>query len=217
MSNQTTRLLPAFLLSVASMLPVFAEEVLLEDFQYGGTFDVADWANAFTDSDGNQNAAFDDGDFALVRWATKWSGIPSTGTAADFSKFKTFQVDVMVEKGQPVEDEANFYFQLLDETDQGYAYWETFVAQNKVPADGKWYRVQFPISTMVGSAGDGAEKPTDFKTIMGCCCGMTFDPEGENKFKFKRAFFDNVTLSTEAVDGPVVKPSPKSVNPPKKK
>ena len=194
-----------------------AEELLLDDYQYGGKFSPAEWANSFSDSKGNVNSSQDTGNFATVKWATKWSGIPSTGESTDVAKFKTYQVDVMVEKGQPVEEEANFYLQLLVEVNQGYAYWEVFVPQKLIPADGKWYRIQVPIKSMVAGHGDGADAPTDFKTVNGCCCGMTFDDEGDDKFKFKTAHFDNVTLLTDAVEKTSIKASPKTVNPPKKR
>ncbi|QDT09144.1 hypothetical protein [Planctomycetes bacterium K23_9] len=192
---------PVYLLLVFSLLTPLAvgEEKLLEDFQYGGCFSVADWANTFEDADGRANEAIVSSKVARVSWATKWSGIPSTGESHDFSKFKTYQVDVMVEKGQPVEENANFYFQLINQTDAGYSYWEVFVPQTMVPADGQWHRVQVPIKSMVKGSGDGGEDPSDFTTIIGTCSGMTFDETGD-KFKFKRAFFDNVTLSTESVE-----------------
>ncbi len=176
-----------------------AEEVLLEDFQYGGCFSVADWANTFTDPDGHANEAIVSSRVGRVSWATKWSGIPSTGESKDFSKFKSYVVDVMVEKGQPVEEGANFYFQLINQSDVGYSYWEVFVPQEMVPADGQWYQVCVPINKMVKGSGDGGEDPEDFTTITGTCNGMTFDETGD-KFKFKHAFFDNVKLSTKEVD-----------------
>ena len=201
-------LISALCLAVlASSLP--AEEILLEDYQYGGCFSVADWANTFADSDGRANESTVSSKVASVSWATKWSGIPSTGEAKDFSEYKTFQVDVMVEKGQPVEDEANFYFQLVDQSDVGFAYWEVFVPQSKIPADGQWYRIQLPIKSMVTGQGEGGEAPSDFKTIIGTCCGMTFDEDGD-KFKFKQAFFDNVKLSTEPVKDVQVSKMPKA-------
>lgn len=196
--------------------PIVAQDILLEDYQSGGKFSVADWSNSFEDDKGNKNAAIDDGDFAAVSWATKWSGIPSTGETMDVSAYKTYQADVMVPKGQPVEDDSNFYFQLTTETSEGYAYWEKFIPQSKIPADGKWYRVHFPIKMMDTGSGEGAEAPTDFKTINGCVCGMTYDEDGD-KFKFKHAMFDNITLTTKEIDGIKVTNSPKTVNPPKKK
>ncbi len=183
-----------------------AEELLLEDYENNGAVSVADWANSFEDADGNANAARDAGKYAVVSWATKWSGIPSTNyDAMDLSKYKTYQVDVMVEKGQPVEDNANFYVQLLCQADAGYAYWESYVPQSLIPADGKWHRLHVPIKSMTAAAGDGAEKPTDRKSIIGCCNGMTFDEDG-SKFKFKRCAFDNVILSTKEVEKLVAKP-----------
>jgi hypothetical protein len=146
-----------------------------------------------------------------VSWGTKWSGIPSTGESKDFSKFKTYVVDVMVEKGQPVEENANFYFQLINQSDIGYSYWEVFVPQTMVPADGRWHQVRVPINTMVKGSGDGGEDPEDFTTIIGTCNGMTFDETGD-KFKFKQAFFDNVKLSTESVDKAKVSQVAKSKN-----
>ena len=192
-----------------------AEEVLLEDYQYGGKFEAADWYNTFADPNGRENDVNTDGVFAVVNWATKWSGAPSTGEVMDLSKFKTYQVDVRVEKGQPTEEGANFYAQLLTQADEGYAYWEVFAPQEKVPADGKWYRLQIPIKNMVAAAGDGADAPTDFTNVNGCCVGMTFDEEGD-RFKFKTCAFDNVILLTDEIDEIKVAPSPKTVNPPKK-
>lgn len=189
-----------------------AEEVLLEDYEGGGAFSPAEWANTFEDADGNANGAHDAGKFAAVQWATKWSGMPSTGPTKDLSRFKTFQVDVMVEKGEPVEEGSNFYFQLLNETSAGYSYWEIFVPQTKVPADGKWYRVKFPLDRMDKGHGDGGDPPEDFTTIMGTTCGMTFDEEAD-QFKLKRANFDNLTLSDDVVTETKVAPSPKTVNP----
>jgi hypothetical protein len=101
----------------------YAEEVLLEDYEGGGLFSPADWANTFSDGAGNENAAKAEGGCAVVDWATQWSGLPSMGPSEDFSKMKTFQADVMVEKGQPNEEGANFYFQLGNETSAGYSYW----------------------------------------------------------------------------------------------
>ena len=179
--------------------PSFAEELLLEDYSYGGEFSPEDWANRFTDKEGNQNSAEQENKTAVVHWATKWSGLPSTGSEIDVTKFKSFQADVMVAKGQPVEDESNFYFQLLNKIDQGYSYWEAFVPQNKVPADGQWHRVTFAISKMVAASGDGGENPSDFKTIYGTTCGMTYDEDG-SKFKYKEASFDNLKLLTDEVE-----------------
>ena len=73
-----------------------------------------------------------------------------------------------------------------------------------MPADGKWYRIQFPMKKFWGGAGDGGADPTDFKTIVGTVCGMTFDEDGK-KFKFKTAQFDNLILSTSDVEDTVVK------------
>lgn len=190
-----------------------AEELLLEDYESGGLYEPADWANSFADAEGNSNSARDTGKFAVVQWATKWSGIPSNGAARDVSRFKTFQADVMVEKGQPVEAGSNYYFQLLNETLQGYSYWEIYVPQSMVPANGKWHRVKFQLSRMDNQHGDGGDPATDFRTINGTVCGMTFD-EDDDKFKVKRASFDNVTLTDEVITETTVAESPKSVNPP---
>ncbi|MFK8111082.1 MAG: hypothetical protein AB8B91_02715 [Rubripirellula sp.] len=204
-------LLTAALLVGVFCSPSYAEDLLLEDYSGRGIFQMATWANSFEDPEGNQNSAKVEGKVAVVDWATKWSGLPSNGPAEDVSRYKTFQVDVMVEKGQPNEEGSHFYFQLLNETDAGYSYWELFVPQSKVPADGKWYRVRFPMSEMVTGFGDGGDAPTNFDSIIGTTCGMTFDEE--NKFKLKRARFDNVFLTIEKVDGIEVKPSPDTVNP----
>ena len=178
-----------------------AEEVLLEDYQYGGCFAPADWANTFSDGKGNQNATKSAKGVAVVDWATQWSGLPSNGEIQDFSKFKTFQADVRVAEGEPVESGSNFYFQLLNESAQGYSYWEAFVPQEKVPADGKWYRVRFPLARMAKGFGDGGEAPADFTTIAGTCCGMTFDETENDLYQPKQAHFDNLVLSDEEVDG----------------
>jgi hypothetical protein len=199
-----------FILALFAPIAV-AEETLLEDFQYGGCFSVADWANTFADPDGRENESVVSSKVGRVSWGTKWSGIPSTGESKDFSKFKTYVVDVMVEKGQPVEENANFYFQLINQSDIGYSYWEVFVPQTMVPADGRWHQVRVPINTMVKGSGDGGEDPEDFTTIIGTCNGMTFDETGD-KFKFKQAFFDNVKLSTESVDKAKVSQVAKSKN-----
>lgn len=178
----------------------FAQDLLLEDYEGNGRFTVADWANTFEDSEGNANKAVDDGEHAVVSWATQWSGLPSTNyDAIDLTEYKTYQVDVMVEAGQPMEEGANFYVQLLCKVDTGYAYWEAYVPQSLVPADGKWYRVSVPIKSMVASAGDGADQPTDRKAIVGCCNGMTFD-EGGSTFKFKQCAFDNVVVCKKEVE-----------------
>jgi hypothetical protein len=213
MPNRTT--LPFILVLFSALYfnqSCFAEELLLEDYEGGGLFAPADWANSFADSEGNSNSAQDAGKFAVVQWATQWSGIPSNGSARDVSRFNTFQVDVMVEKGQPVEEGSNFYFQLLNETSQGYSYWEIYVPQSKVPADGKWHRVKFQLSRMDKGHGDGGDAPTDFKTTNGTVCGMTFD-EQDDKFKMKRASFDSVTLTDEEITETTVAASPKTVNP----
>ncbi len=193
---------------------VFAQDVfvgsdlLLEDFEGNGPFTVDDWANTETDSEGNANSAQDAGDYGTVTWATQWSGIPSTNyDGVDLSKYKTYQVDVMVEEGQPVEEGSNFYLQLLSKTDVGYAYWEAYIPQTLVPADGNWYRVRVPIDSMNAKAGDGAEEPADLKTIVGCCNGMNFDEDG-SKFKFKKCGFDNVKVSTLQIEEAEVKPVP---------
>jgi len=117
----------------------FSQDLLLEDYEGNGSLTIADWSSTQSDSEGNANVAKDDGEHATVAWATQWSGIPSTNyeDVMDLSKYKTYQVDVMVEEGQPVEEGANFYVQLLSETDTGYAYWESYIPQNLVPADGK--------------------------------------------------------------------------------
>ena len=180
----------------------FSQDLLLEDYEGNGPLTVADWANTESDSEGNANAAQDAGKHATVSWATKWSGLPSTNYddgGMDLSKYKTYQVDVMVEEGQPVEEGANFFLQLLCKAEVGYAYWEAYVPQSLVPADGKWYRVRVPIEAMNSVAGEGADKPTDRKTIIGCCIGMAFDEDGST-FKFKKCAFDNVTVSTDEVE-----------------
>ena len=196
-------------------VPCQADELILEDYEGGGEFDPGPWANSFKDSEGNTNSARHKDSVAIVHWATKWSGLSSTGPVVDVSKFTTFQVDVMVEKGQPVQDECYFFFQLLNKTSRGYSYWEVYVPQNLVPADGKWHRVKFPLSRMDKGYGDGGVPPGDFKTIFGTQCGMTFD-EPEDQFKFKRANFDNLTLTDEEITETTVKLSPKTVNPPPK-
>jgi hypothetical protein len=178
----------------------FAQDLLLEDYQGNGPLTIADWLNTETDSEGNANAAEVDGGHASVSWATTWSGLPSTNyDGMDLSKYKTYQVDVMVEEGQPVEEGASFFVQLLCKTEVGYAYWESYIPQTLVPADSKWYRVRVPISSMKAVAGDGAEEPTDLKTVIGCSNGMAFDEDG-SKFKFKKCAFDNVTVSADEVE-----------------
>ena len=186
-----------------------AQDLLLEDYEGKGPLAVADWANTEQDSEGKANSSEDAGEYATVSWATQWSGLPSTNydDVMDLSKYKTYQVDVMVEEGQPVEEGANFYVQLLCKAEVGFAYWESYVPQSSVPADGKWYRVRVPIESMNPVAGDGAEVPTDRKAIVGCCNGMTFDEDG-SKFKFKKCAFDNVYVSETAVGKTVVQPAP---------
>ena len=198
------RTLVALVVSVSlALVPQigFAQDLLLEDYEGNGPLTVAEWSNTQEDSEGNANAAQDAGEYATVSWATKWSGLPSTNydDAMDLSKYKTYQVDVMVEEGQPMEEGASFFLQLLCETEVGYAYWEAYVPQSLVAADGKWYRVRVPIDSMKAVAGDGADLPTDRKTIVGCCNGMAFDEDG-SKFKFKKCAFDNVVVSTTEVE-----------------
>ena len=189
---------------------IAADEILLEDYEGKGKFSMADWANSFEDAKGRTNSADKKGGVAVVKWGSKWSGLPSTGERLDLSKHMSFQVDVMVSRGQPVQAESNYYFQLLDDVDSGYAYWEAFIPQTKVPADGKWYRITFPIKIMEPGFGDGAEKPDGRTKINGCCCGMTFDENGD-KFDYKQVQFDNVTVTTKEVDGIKVtlRPNPK--------
>lgn len=212
MQHSATARFFAILLSVCWITPgTFAEEVLLEDYQYRGCFSPADWANSFSDGKGNANAAKQADNVAVVDWATQWSGLPSNGETKDFSKFKTFQADVRVAKGQPVEEGSNFYFQLLNESDRGYSYWEAFVPQDKVPADGKWYRVRFPLTMMAKGFGDGGEAPTDFSTINGTVCGMTFDEKDNDVYQPKQAHFDNLILSDDKLSeidvAPVAEPT----------
>ncbi len=199
--------LPLVALTFLCSVNATADELLLEDYQKGGIFNVSRFDNDFQDSLGRQNTSKDAGDFSEVKWAAKWSGLASTGVPRNLSRFKTFQVDVMVKPGQPVEDEANFYFQLLNQVDTGYSYWEFFVPQNKIKADGKWYRVQFPFSKFYGNAGDGGAKPENFDTILGCVGGMTFDEDGDT-FEFKVAHFDNIKVTDAEVADVVVKPVP---------
>jgi hypothetical protein len=188
-----------------------AEEILLEDYQGGGVFAPADWANTFSDSAGNTNKAVVENKTAVVDWATKWSGHPSTGTPIDVSRFKTFQVDVKVDQGQPLEKDTNFYFQLTSQVNQGFSYWEIFVPQMRIPTDGQWHRVQFPLSQMITGNGDGGDPPKDFKSINGTVCGMTYDDEND-QYKLKRAYFDNVTLTDANIDEVSVTKSPKKVS-----
>lgn len=192
------RILFSAILLSAMTFPAVSEEVVLEDYQGGGKYSMAEWANNFEDAEGKINEVYEKGDVAVVLWGAKWSGFPSTGQSFDLSKYKTFQVDVMVAKGQPVEAGSTFYLQLLSEVTTGYAYWETLVPQTKIPADGKWYRIKLPIKTMVTGNGDGADAPKDRKTINGCCVGMNHDENGD-KFEFKQASFDNVVVSTDEV------------------
>jgi len=206
------RTLVALVVSVAFSLASqsgFAQDLLLEDYEGNGPLTVADWGNTESDSEGNANSAQDAGEYATVRWATKWVGLPSTNyddDGMDLSKYKTYQVDVMVEEGQPVEEGANFFLQLLCKTEVGYAYWESYVPQSLVPADGKWYRVRVPIESMNPVAGEGADKPKDRKTIVGCCVGMAFDEDG-SMFKFKKCAFDNVVVSTVEVEKLATEPA----------
>ena len=48
-------------------------------------------------------------------------------------------------------------------------------------------------------------KPTDRKTIIGCCIGMAFDEDGST-FKFKKCAFDNVIVSTDEVEKTAAEP-----------
>lgn len=190
-----------------------AEDLLLEDYEGNGPFSVANWGNTETDSEGNANVAQDVGEHATVSWATQWSGLPSAiaiEDALDLSKFKTYQVDVMVEEGQPVEQGAQFLVQLLCKADVGYAHWEAYIPQNLAPADGKWYRLRVPIDSMTAVAGRGANTPTDRKAIIGCHNGMAFDEDG-SQFKFKQCSFDNVIVSTTEVEKVVAELVPEKV------
>lgn len=181
-----------------------AEELLLEDYEKGGCFDVNRFHNDFADPDGKTNSSRDAGEFAEVEWAAKWSGLESIGPVRNLSRYKTFQADVCVEPGQPVEKESNFYFQLLNASTEGYSYWEKYVPQSEVPADGKWYRVRFSLNGLSTGHGDGGKKPENFETITGTVCGMTYDKDG-SKYKFKIAKFDNITVVSESVDETEVK------------
>ena len=49
-------------------------------------------------------------------------------------------------------------------------------------------------------------KPTDRKTIIGCCVGMAFDEDG-SMFKFKKCAFDNVVVSTDEVEKMATEPA----------
>ena len=199
-------LLSLVTLTVLCPFNATADELLLEDYQNGGIFNTSRFDNDFQDSLGRQNISQDVGDFSEVKWAAKWSGLASTGLPRNLSRFRTFQVDVMVKPGQPVEEETNFYFQLLNQVETGYSYWEFFVPQNKIKADGKWYRVQFPMSKFYGSGGGGGARPENFETILGCVGGMTFDEDGD-KFEFKIAHFDNFKLTDVEVADIVVQPA----------
>lgn len=178
----------------------FADDLLLEDYEDNGSFHVNRFDNSYRDSNGRKNFSGNAGTYATVNWAAKWSGLESTGKSIDLDEYKTFQVDIMVKPDQPVEAETNFYFQLLYKTDVGYAYWEYFVPQRKVPADGKWYRIQFPFKNFYANAGNGADKPADFATIVGTVCGMTFDETGD-VYEYKTAHFDNIKVSRKLVEG----------------
>jgi molybdopterin-guanine dinucleotide biosynthesis protein len=68
------------------------------------------------------------------------------------------------------------------------------------------------MSIMDKGHGDGGQSPTDFATIIHTTCGMTFDEEGNDKFKFKQARFDNVTLTDEAVETVTVELRDKSAD-----
>ncbi len=181
-----------------------AEDLLLEDYEEGGVFRVTRFDNSFGDSNGRKNSSRNSGSYATVNWAAKWSGLESTGKSIDLGQYETFQVDVMVKPGQPVEAETNFYFQLLHKTEIGFAYWEYYVAQTSVPADGNWYRIRFPFNKFSSNAGNGASKPTNFATVVGTVCGMTYDETGD-VYKHKAAHFDNVYVSREMVDDVEVK------------
>lgn len=193
--------------AVLSQSTLMADEMLLEDYQNGGVFNASRFDNDFQDTLGRQNTSKDGGDFSEVKWAAKWSGLASTGRARNLSRFKTFQVDVMVKPGQPVQDKTNFYFQLLHQVNVGYAYWEFFVPQDKIKADGKWYRVQFPYSKFRAAAGDGGTEPVNFETIVGTVGGMTYDEDGDT-FDFKTAHFDNFKVTDAAVTDIVVEAVP---------
>lgn len=209
MTFKTFRFVLVFAVTSAlSPVVAQADDFVMTDYEGGGVCEAADWANTFEDADGKQNLVRIDNKTSLVDWATQWSGLPMICPPRDVSKYATFIADVKVEKGQPVQDGSNFYFQLLNASDVGYSYWETYVPQAKVPADGRWYRVHLPMNKMVPQSGDGAQMPKDFKTVSGTVCGMTYDDPNDDKFKFKQTRFDNVILSEKPVKEVTVTVSP---------
>lgn len=178
-----------------------ADMVLLQDYEGGGLFGSVNPANHDTDNSGNTNDAYDAGTYMTVDWATTWSGGNSSGAETNLNAYDTYQFDIMVPVGQPVEAGSSFYLQFNCTATNEWSYWEYYVGQNNIPADGTWYRVQFPMGDMWGGSGPNEDDPTDFSEIQGITIGMTYDPPPGSTYQFKSAHLDNVGLTDDGVTG----------------
>ncbi|MBU0676791.1 MAG: hypothetical protein KJ626_01635 [Verrucomicrobia bacterium] len=172
-------------------------DLLLADYEGGGLFTgaigAANQGASGLDPSGS-NDAYDAGLFMTVDWATLWSGGSKFGAIADLSGNDTYSFDIRVGVGQPVEAGANFYAQL---NDAGGGYFEQYISQTLILADGNWYRVKFPISGMNNVA---APNPAALTNASGVTLGMTFDSDGDD-FLFKSVDIDNVQVTQDGVTG----------------
>jgi len=177
---------------------------LLEDYTSGGLFNFSHAANNATNVLYETNTAFDAGSYAEVQWATIWSSAASTGSETNLNGNNSYHLDIRVGADQPTQAGASFYAQLNSTPHpSGWAYHEYYVSQSLIPANGHWYRVEFPISHMSTTGGGGSSAPTDLSEVYGVNVGMTYDITGTN-YNFKIAHFDNISVSDLSVTGTVV-------------
>jgi len=183
-----------------------AIERLLTDYEHGGPFIGVSPANNFTNIYSQTNDAYDAGIYATVDWASSWSGASAYGgPTQDLDWADTYQVDIMVEEGQPLENGGAYYYcQFAYGVSTGWAWGEFKFAQTNVSVDGSWYRVQFPISNMNTNVGGGAEMPTNKASVNGVTAGMTGNNSNGTLFAFRTASFDNVLVSDAGITNVVV-------------
>lgn len=189
-------------------------EIQLEDYETG-PFYYSHPASTLTNDIGETNAAWDAGTHAEVEWAIQWSGAASYGATQNLESMDTYQIDIMVQTGQPVEAGSRFYCQLNSApyvTNAGaWSYWESNFQQTNIPADGQWYRIQFPFSDMDTHSGPVLNDPTNFASIIGVNIGMSGDVTGTN-YLFKTAYFDNIIATDTGVTELVISPRPLGTN-----
>lgn len=189
-------------------LSASATETLFEDYEAGGAFYFSHRSSGspHTNSLHQTNDAHDAGIYGKVKWATKWCGAASfSSNTQDVDWADTYELDIKVPEGEPVESGTLFYFQMncAPSVPGGWAYWSTNIMQTNVLADGYWYRVQIPFGSFNASGGGGSTAPVNYSNVIGVTAGMQHDASGTD-YQFKTAYFDNIKATDAGVSSVTV-------------